>query len=272
MRIAAWLFLTGCAPATAIIGEVNLDGTAGDTGSAIDDTDVTGTPDGDSTDSDATSDTNTDPGGDTNTDPGGDTNTDPGGDTNTDPGGDTNTDPGGDTSTDPGGDTSTDPGGDTSDPGGDTSTDTGGSSGGDPTPTGPLRWDGKRAFQIPGDWGSEGCTEEVSEAGEDVSADPDWADAVATCTSCDAVFRLTVSPDTICGSIPIATEIFRGIEYRSSTSVRIYRIEQSYWGGWNREVIADGVYLGENIVYAYDGNYYGRRFHVEGATRVHTGP
>jgi hypothetical protein len=237
MRIGIWLFLAGCGPATAVLGEPEDTAAPpieGD-GAETEGSDSTGgSTGGDASDGTDSSDGNDTPDGDPSGDDG--STGDDGGPSDPPDGGDTNS----------GGSDGTDPSG-------------GGS--------GAVVWRGVRVFDVEAGWGREACTAEVTESGVDVTGNAAYEDATSTCGSCDYVFRVEVGPDSICGDIAIATEVFRGVEYRADGTARLYRIDP-YGAGWYRSLLADGELSGSTIAYTYYGEAYGRDFSVAGKVDI----
>ena len=153
-------------------------------------------------------------------------------------------------------------GGDT-DVTGDADTDADSDSDSDTEPPGPLTWTGARQFAF-----DVGCEDSVEESGEqivDAADDPRFDDVLGLCDECDAVFRIDVSPESICdGYVPISQEVFRGIAY-DGERVRIYNLFQEGNGRWSRVDLA----LGEadstgGITYDYEGAYYNYGYVVDG--------
>lgn len=150
---------------------------------------------------------------------------------------------------------------------GDADTDTDTDSDSDTEPPGPLTWTGTRLFQF-----DVGCEDTVEEAGEQVvdpDADPRFDDVLGLCDKCDAVFRIDVSPESICdGYVPISQEVFRGIAY-DGERVRIYSFLQENDGRWARADLAVGRWgsAGE-ITYDYEGAYYNYGYVVDGEALI----
>jgi hypothetical protein len=134
----------------------------------------------------------------------------------------------------------------------------------DTQPPDPLSWTGTRDF----DFGRM-CQDQVTEEGVEVTHDDKYSDVTATCGDCNAIFEVTVSPDTICdGFVPITTTVYRGVKWLDGGKATIYNISNVESPGWYREELATGAVSGSTIKYAYDKNYNGADYHVDGQATI----
>jgi hypothetical protein len=125
----------------------------------------------------------------------------------------------------------------------DTDADSDSDSDSDPMPS---RWRGEREVTF-----GDGCNGDLEEAGEDVSFDASWSDARASCGMCDQVFRLSVTPSSLCGTHPVQTEVLRGVQYDSDVDMQIWEV---YFDGvWRAERLAYAHRSGVLYTYAYAG-------------------
>ena len=130
----------------------------------------------------------------------------------------------------------------------------------DTNPPPPLSWMGRRTFQFSG----YDCEDNVvEEHGSEITQDPTYAGALEACGDCDALYRVEVSPETICyGSVSITAEVFRGIRWRD-WGATIYRLQFEN-GQWSSESLAEAARDGYAFTYAYDSSYYGVPYAVSG--------
>lgn len=191
-----------------------------------------------STEDSAAEDSGVDSGADSGADSG-DTGTDSG----TDSGGDT-----GDT-----GDSGTTDSGDSGDSG---STDTG-DSGTTDTATEPEPdysvWSGTRTFSYESDWGD--CTESVEESGEAETSGDAYDAMIGACPSCDYVYVVDLSADSVCDWISLANPTYRGLILGDGTAT-VYTFGQDRDGDVYAEALDDSAdFDGWNLGYAYEIDY-----------------
>jgi hypothetical protein len=152
---------------------------------------------------------------------------------------------------------------------GETDTDADADTGGDSESTieGPLSWDGTREFTFSNTFG-EVCKESVTEGGSEVTAEAEWASAVASCPACDAVFQVSVSPDQICsGFVDMDTDVVRGVEWGENGGANVYRLDD-FDGGWVASPLGEGTYDTDEhayiVEYDYASTYNGYDYTVAG--------
>lgn len=120
----------------------------------------------------------------------------------------------------------------------------------DQGPRGPFSWAGTRHFEF-----QNGCDGTVQETGEELTDDPSAAEQVAACPQCDAVFRLEVSPGSLC-NVPITSPTWRGLT-RVGDDLKIFVIAQGGPGGnWGADTLAVAQPSGQDYRYDYDGGWY----------------
>ncbi len=140
-------------------------------------------------------------------------------------------------------------------------------------PDGPPTWTGERRFMFT--WnGQPTCTDEVTETGEEISADPAWADAIAACPACDYVFRVSVTPGEICRgqllgnqAIPVAQDVVRGVKFLTPPEVRIYSLRRDWGGNWQSEELGRGEGDRTSAEYDYQVSQSGMNGTVVGEVR-----
>lgn len=126
----------------------------------------------------------------------------------------------------------------------------------------PVRWVGERAFTF--DW----CEDTVSEAGVEITADPEWADAVSTCGQCQQVFLVEMSPESLCqGVVPLETPAIRGLIW-GEHGADIYAISEAD-GGWSRALLAEARRVGSTgLEYHYSDALWGSVYDVQGTATI----
>jgi len=123
----------------------------------------------------------------------------------------------------------------------------------------PLTWEGTRVIEFPGY-----CEEELVEVGIEFTQERDAEPLLDACPGCEMIFFVEVSPDTICGSAPVAPEVIRGIEPLSGNNVIIYAFGQDERGDWVAYELSEGELDGELLTYAYEGELSGYDYTVDG--------
>lgn len=130
-----------------------------------------------------------------------------------------------------------------------------------------MHWAGTRHFVFSGD----ACTEDVVETGVNITLDPQWADAVASCGQCDAVFLVDMDKDRICTVVPLAQQVLRGIQWTAPdfSTAMVYRIDYDDQSQIFRpSEIAPATALGNALSYAYQGEFQNWDFDVTATATI----
>ncbi|MBN1337203.1 MAG: hypothetical protein JXB39_14685 [Deltaproteobacteria bacterium] len=119
-------------------------------------------------------------------------------------------------------------------------------------------WQGERVFAY--DYGGYGCvwgTDTVTEEGTRLTrSDPEFDRIQGRCPKCQALYKITVSPDQVCGWIAVSTCAFRGLVF-GEDSVAVWRLDikgdlldpKATWDGHHATYrYEDSAWFGDNEV------------------------
>ena len=156
----------------------------------------------------------------------------------------------------------------------DTDTDTDSDVDTDTEPPGPLTWTGTRDYVFYNWQGDETCQDTLPETGVEVTDDPDYADAVASCATCDHVFLITVTPDVLCdgqlqwGGIPVTSPAYRGLWFLGGDDANVVDIRRGRGGSYSAETLAEGTFSAPLLEYAYERDPTGYSYDVEATATI----
>ena len=123
-------------------------------------------------------------------------------------------------------------------------------------------WEGARQFVIDSDWWS--CDDSTREYAAPVS-DSDMETAMAeACPECDALYEVSVSPDTVCDYIGLSDPAWRGVVFGDGFAA-VYTFSEDWGGDISAELLDSGAsFDGWTISYAYEIDYYGQTVSITG--------
>lgn len=136
----------------------------------------------------------------------------------------------------------------------------------EPEPTADYsRWEGGRVFTLDTSWWS--CEDETAESAGPVG-DASLASGMAdACPSCEQLYEVSVSPDTICDYIGLSDPAYRGVVL-GDTWAAVYSFSEDSDGDVSVDLLdSHADFDGWTLTYAYTIDFYGQDLEVEGTMR-----
>ena len=136
----------------------------------------------------------------------------------------------------------------------------------DTAPTEPVadytRWEGARAFFADTTWWS--CDESTAESAGPVSDLSLLSGMEDACPSCEQLYEVSVSPDTICDYVGLSDPAYRGLVFGDDWAA-VYSFSEDSDGNVSVELLdSHADFDGWTLSYAYTIDFYGQDLEVAG--------